>query len=1105
MKTRTASTVAITDRSKLRLRTLVSIICFGVLFSFLVASAFFTASSAAARRRTAKAAQVVKPQSNGTSALTGKNSKTAAAKWFSPFAPLPPLVGDSVATYEANAGACTNTPKSAFVLGDEVCVKASADLSGRQLSVEGTDGTVAGIVDVTTDPQEFVYPLPNTTTSVVNGQVVDNRGVWRATVHANYDFGARANAFFTVSETGNAAADLIIAAASTATDTVNPGDPTGFLVSLQNAGPDAAAAVHVTQNVPANMSFASASPGSGTAFTCSESGGVVDCAPSGNLASGATSSFTINYTVSGGAPNSIVTSEVDIASTTSDPHPDTNSAVAELEIRAAGSSPPTCVLSCPLNRTVSANTTQGGQDGAIVTFDVDSSGDCGAVTSSPASGTFFPLGTNTVNVSSANGGGSCSFTITVTQTAAPTISCAADQTGTTSGSSNEATVTVDPPSATGTNVVVSGVRNDNRSLSDGYPIGTTTITWTAKECNNPPDCDDPNARFATCTQHIVVTSPDAPTISCPSNKTFTSDCGGKTLTSSDIGTPTFTGSNATTAGQRSDNLDLYNDPYPVGTTAITWTVTDDFGRQASCTELITVNTNGNDTTPPTITAPPNVSFATSSCSRFVGEDEIGTPNASDNCSTPNVSRSGVPLGNVFPTGVTTITYTATDGAGNTAVATQTVTVTESVNPTISAPADVSVNTGAGATSCGTVVSDATLGTATANDNCPGVTVSRSGVPSGNNFPVGTTNVTYTATDRSGNTATATQHVVVTDNTVPVITPPANVTVNTGPGATSCGTVVSDATIGTATATDNCPGVGAVSRTGVPSGNNFPVGTTTINYSVTDAHGNTGTASQTVTVVDNTVPVITPPANVTAYTGSGATSCGTVVSDATIGTATATDNCPGVGAVSRTGVPSGNVFPVGTTTISYSVTDAHGNTGTAQQTVTVIDNTPPAISCPANMVLEPTCPSGAVATWTAPVGTDNCPGSTTARTAGGAPGSVFSIGTTTVTYVVTDAANNTASCSFTVTVKTVNQTILDMEAYISSLPLSGTQKQGLNAKLEAARTAPNNNVACNKLGDFNSQVSAFINNGTLTSAQGNALLSSSNHLRNTIGCTSNGCS
>jgi hypothetical protein len=50
-----------------------------------------------------------------------------------------------------------------------------------------------------------------------------------------------------------------------------------------------------------------------------------------------------------------------------------------------------------------------------------------------------------------------------------------------------------------------------------------------------------------------------------------------------------------------------------------------------------------------------------------------------------------------------------------------------------------------------------------------------------------------------------------------------------------------------------------------------------------------------------------------------------------------------------------------------------------------------------------------------------------------------------------------------------------------------------------------NTACNKLNDFISQVQAYINNGTLTSAQGTPLITSAQHLRNTIGCTNNPCS
>jgi hypothetical protein len=94
------------------------------------------------------------------------------------------------------------------------------------------------------------------------------------------------------------------------------------------------------------------------------------------------------------------------------------------------------------------------------------------------------------------------------------------------------------------------------------------------------------------------------------------------------------------------------------------------------------------------------------------------------------------------------------------------------------------------------------------------------------------------------------------------------------------------------------------------------------------------------------------------------------------------------------------------------------------------------------------------------------------------------------------------------VKTVTQTIQDMKTYVNGLPLTGTQKQGLNSKLDAALSAIANgqqNVACNKLNDFISQVSAYIGNGTLTSAQGQPLITSATKLRNTIGCTNNQCS
>jgi len=178
-----------------------------------------------------------------------------------------------------------------------------------------------------------------------------------------------------------------------------------------------------------------------------------------------------------------------------------------------------------------------------------------------------------------------------------------------------------------------------------------------------------------------------------------------------------------------------------------------------------------------------------------------------------------------------------------------ITLLDTTPPTITAPADFVTFTGPGSTANVVFISDADLGTATAADDAGPVTVTRTGVPSGNLFPIGTTIVTYTATDGSGNIAVATQMVAVVDDTPPTVVAPAAVT----RPATGLTTFVSDAVLGSATAADNS-GTVTVVRSGVPSGNLFPVGTTTITYTATDGAGNTASATQTVTIAPTTVSV-----------------------------------------------------------------------------------------------------------------------------------------------------------------------------------------------------------------------------------------------------------
>ncbi|MCB0400725.1 MAG: HYR domain-containing protein, partial [Flavobacteriales bacterium] len=261
----------------------------------------------------------------------------------------------------------------------------------------------------------------------------------------------------------------------------------------------------------------------------------------------------------------------------------------------------------------------------------------------------------------------------------------------------------------------------------------------------------------------------------------------------------------------------------------------------------------------------------------------------------------------------------------------------------------------------------------------------------------------TATDASGNFATCTQVVTVVDAENPVITCPGAISINTDPGQCT-----STAAIGTATATDNCTATPTITNDAPAS---FPIGNTTVTWTATDASGNFATCTQVVTVIDNELPTITCPGNITVNNDAGM--CDAVV---TYTTPVGSDNCTGVTTTMTSGLASGAAFPVGTTTVTYTVTDASSNVDSCSFTVTVIDAELPTITCPANITVGNTPGScSAVVNYTTPVGSDNCPGVTTTLTAGLASGSTFPVGTTTVMYTVTDASSNVDSCSFTVTV------------------------------------------------------------------------------------------
>jgi hypothetical protein len=198
--------------------------------------------------------------------------------------------------------------------------------------------------------------------------------------------------------------------------------------------------------------------------------------------------------------------------------------------------------------------------------------------------------------------------------------------------------------------------------------------------------------------------------------------------------------------------------------------------------------------------------------------------------------------------------------------------------------------------------------------------------------VGNTTVTWTVTDIHGNSTTATQVVTINDTENPTISAPAPLGLPCDSGA--CGRALAHISLGTPVTSDNC-GVATVSNNAPSS---FPVGNTTVTWTVTDIHGHTATATQIVTINDTEAPELTDPANMTISDGNPVTFA-----------ATATDNCGVQGIVYMAGstvITSPCGFAAGTTVVDVIATDTHGNTATCQFTVTR------AVSCQFTGFLSP---------------------------------------------------------------------------------------------------------------------------------------------------------
>jgi hypothetical protein len=165
---------------------------------------------------------------------------------------------------------------------------------------------------------------------------------------------------------------------------------------------------------------------------------------------------------------------------------------------------------------------------------------------------------------------------------------------------------------------------------------------------------------------------------------------------------------------------------------------------------------------------------------------------------------------------------------------------------------------------------------------------------------------------------------------------------------------------------------------------------------------------------------------------------------------------------------------------------------------VVDAEHPSISCPAPIVVDAVSPLGAAVVF-APNASDNC--SVATLTSAPPSGSVFAIGTTSVTSTTTDPAGNGASCTFTIHVKSAAEQVADLVAAVEGLAIKPGIKNALLVKLNAALAslaASHMAAACGELMAFINLVEAQAGKA-ISSGDAAALINAATRIRAVIGC------
>jgi gliding motility-associated-like protein len=331
----------------------------------------------------------------------------------------------------------------------------------------------------------------------------------------------------------------------------------------------------------------------------------------------------------------------------------------------------------------------------------------------------------------------------------------------------------------------------------------------------------------------------------------------------------------------------------------------------------------------------------------------GNGTATDGCSGVTYSNNYSGLSNgCGATGTAIVIFSATDACGNTATSTATVTIVDTNAPVWGTnPSDLSVvcNAGTPGVIAGWLSNN---GGGSATDACGTVTYTNNYSNTSGCSGTGSVVVIFTATDECGLSATRTATLMVTDNTPPTwTTNPNNLNVNCT-GNNNSTTLINNwlAVNGNGVASDIC---GTVTVT-----NNFTAlsgcggtGSTVVVFTASDACNNTATATATVTVTDNTAPSITTfPIDLTIQCDIAVDPTPQIITWlANQGGGIATDGCSNVTWSHNYAGLSDLCGGTGFAAVTFTASDACGNTATDIATVSVVDIAPPVLTQAASNV------------------------------------------------------------------------------------------------------------------------------------------------------------